>query len=1044
MTERDRTLGGNSLSAICIRRPVFATVMSLLLVLLGVVSFDRLSVREYPNIDPPIVLVTTTYPGASAEVIESQVSRVLEEVLAGIEGVEFIRSISRQERSMIAINFGLNRDPDAATSDVRDRAGRVAGRLPEEADEPVILRLEADSDPIMWLAFSSDHHNIMEISDFADRFAKDRLQSLPGVAEARLFGERLYAMRIWLDPARLAAYELTAQDVESALRQQNVEIPAGRIESADVEFTVLSETDLRVPDEFAAIILRENDGYLVRLRDVGRVEIAPRDERSIIRFNQEPAVGLGIVKQSTGNPLEIARAVREEIPRIEESLPDGMRLRISYDSSIFIERSIDAVYQTIFEAVVLVGLVVFLFLRTPRATLIPMVTIPASLMAAFAIMAMLGFTINTLTLLAMVLAIGLVVDDAIVMLENIFRHIEEGMEPVAAALKGSREIGFAVIAMTLTLATVYAPIGFLTGRSGKLFIEFAWSLAGAVLVSGFVALTLTPMMCSRLLRHEEKHGRLYVAIETGLEALISGYRKLLERILDRRIIVILSALVFVGLGGVLFTLLKTELAPSEDRGTIVGVFRGPEDATIDYMDRGAAGTEAVYATTPEVKTFFLAGGDPVVNQGVTFINLHPWEERERSQFEVVAEMGGRLAQIPGILAFPTNRPSLGQSPRSRPVWIVLLSSADYGTLEAMVAEIMEEARKYPGFINLDTNLKLNKPELKVTIDRDKAKDAGIDVAEISRTLETMLGGRQVTRFKRGGKQYDVVVQLADFERTNPEDMGKIYVRGKNGDMIQLSSLVSVTESVAPRELVRFNQMRSAEINSNLAPGYTLGEALAHLEGIVREKYPDIQIDYMSQSREFKESSTEIYFVFVLALIFIYLVLSAQFESFVDPLVILLTVPLSLTGALATLNLFGGTLNIYSQIGLVTLVGLITKHGILIVEFSNQLRNSGVPLREAVIEAAALRLRPILMTSGAMVMGAVPLVLSTGAGAESRYQIGLVIVGGILVGTVLTLFVLPTAYALITGYRDRRPGSQSDAETAVADTPNTGISRSPGE
>ena len=657
-------------------------------------------------------------------------------------------------------------------------------------------------------------------------------------------------------------------------------------------------------------------------------------------------------------------------------------------------------------------------------------------------MAMLGFTINTLTLLAMVLAIGLVVDDAIVMLENIFRHIEEGMAPIEAALKGSREIGFAVIAMTLTLATVYAPIGFLTGRSGKLFIEFAWSLAGAVLVSGFVALTLTPMMCSRLLRHEEKHGRFYVAIENGLDALIEGYRKLLARTLNMRFVIVLGALLFVGLGGLLFTVLKTELAPSEDRGTIVGVFRGPEDATIDYMDRGAAATEAVYATTPEVNTFFLAGGDPVVNQGVTFINLHPWEERERSQFEVVAEMGGRLAQIPGILAFPTNRPSLGESPRSRPIWIVLLSSADYATLESMVQDIMEEARKYPGFINLDTNLKLNKPELKVTIDRDKAKDAGIDVAEISRTLETMLGGRQVTRFKRGGKQYDVVVQLEDFERTNPEDMGKIYVRGKNGDMIQLSSLVSVAESVAPRELVRFNQMRSAEINSNLAPGYTLGEALAHLEGIVREKYPDVQIDYMSQSREFKESSTEIYFVFVLALIFIYLVLSAQFESFVDPLVILLTVPLSLTGALATLSLFGGTLNIYSQIGLVTLVGLITKHGILIVEFSNQLRNDGVPVRDAVIEAAALRLRPILMTSGAMIMGAVPLVMSAGAGAESRYQIGLVIVGGILVGTILTLFVLPTAYALITAYRDR--GLEKQERAATSDDAAGAAVSSPGE
>lgn len=1012
------------LSDICIRRPVFATVLSLVVVLVGLVSFNRLSVREYPNIDPPVVLVDTTYRGASAEVLESQVTRVLEESIAGIEGIDYLRSITRPERSLVVVQFKLSRDPEAAANDVRDRVARVRGRLPDEIDEPVISKREADAQPILYLAFSSDRHSQLEITDFADRFVKDRLQSISGVAEARIFGERRYAMRIWLDPARLAAYRLTPQDVEDALRKQNVEVPAGRIESRDVEFTVLSETDLRAAEQFGAIILKEVEGYPVRLRDVARIERGPQDERVSVRFNRKSAVALGIVKQAVANPLDISTAVRAELPSIEETLPEGMKVEIAYDSSVFIRASIDSVYHTIGEAIVLVVLVVFVFLRSLRATLIPVVTIPASLLGAFAIMHLLGFTVNTLTLLAMVLAIGLVVDDAIVVLENIYRHIEEGMSPVAAAFKGAKEIGFAVIAMTLTLAAVYAPIGFMSGTTGRLFTEFAWALAGAVLVSGFVALTLSPMMCARLLRHEARHSFLYNLVERALTGLTEGFRRALVAVLRARVVVILIGLVFAGSSYFVFGTLKPELSPVEDRGTIITFFVGPEGATINFMEKYARRIENILRTVPEAQGYFVVSGNPTVNQGISFTRLSYWDERSRKQQEIVKELGPKLADLPGVQAFASNPPSLGQNASSKPVWIVIEHSGEYAELDRMVQDIMAEAAKSPALANLETRLKLNKPEVKVSVNRDKAGDVGAEVETIGRTLETMLGGRQVTRFKQNGKQYDVIVQVADIERTNPDDLSKIYVRGAHGEMIQLSNLVDVRESVAPRELTRMNQMRAADITASVAPGYSQGEALAALEEAARRVVPStVRIDYIGQSREFMQASGDIYFTFVLALLFIYLVLAAQFESFIDPFIIMLTVPLSMTGALVALKLGGGTMNIYSQVGLVTLVGLITKNGILIVEFANQLQEQGRDRIDAVVEAAALRLRPILMTTAAMILGAVPLAFATGAGAESRNQIGLVIVGGLLLGTALTLFVVPTAYTLLSRPRTKQAGAE---------------------
>ncbi|MDR0775447.1 MAG: efflux RND transporter permease subunit [Azonexus sp.] len=1017
------------ISEICIRRPVFATVLSLVVMLLGLVSYGRLSVREYPKIDEPVVTVTTTYLGASAEIIESQVTKPLEDSLAGIEGIEVLTSISRSESSQISIRFKLERDPDAAAADVRDRVSRVRKRLPDEIDEPVIAKVEADANPIIWLAFSSDKHSALEVTDVANRIVKPRLQTLPGAADVRIFGERKFAMRIWLDRQRLAAYQLTPADVEDALRRQNVEVPAGRIESRQREFSVVASTDLKTPGEFAAIVVKTASGYPVTIGDLGRVEVGPLAERNSARFKGRSAVGMGLIKQATANPLELSQALRAELPGLINQLPEGMRVDISYDSSIFIDRSIRSVFTTIGEAILLVLAIIFFFLRNLRATLIPLVTIPVSLVGTFAIMFVLGFSINTLTLLALVLAIGLVVDDAIVMLENIFRHIEAGMPRMQAALLGSKEIGFAVVAMTLTLAAVYAPVAFMTGRTGKLFIEFALTLAGAVLVSGFVALTLSPMMCSLLLRHEEKHGRAFLAVESFLDWLNNAYRRVLTATLNQRWAIMLAFVLVAASCGLLLQVLKSELAPLEDRGVIFATLAGPDGATLDYTEKYARQLEDIVRQIPEVERYFVVSGNPTVSQASANIGLLDWKERSRSSLEIVKEMQPKFAAIPGVLAFPNAPPSLGQSPRDRPVNFIIVTSASYEELDEVTNRFLAELRKNPGLTNIDTDLKLNKPELSVVVRRDKAADVGVPVETIGRTLETLLGGRQVTRFKRDGEQYDVMVQVAEIDRSNPDDIRDIYVRGRDGGMIALDNLLDLEETVAPRELNHFAQRRAVAITANLAPGYTLGEALTFMDGIAAGLLqPGYSVDYNGQSREFRQAASSLAVTFMLALAFIYLVLAAQFESFRDPFIIMLTVPLSMAGALLALWLTGGTLNVYSQIGLVTLVGLITKHGILIVEFANQLQEQGRALKEAVIESATLRLRPILMTTGAMVLGATPLALATGAGAESRQQIGWVIVGGLMLGTFFTLFVVPTVYTLLAARK--APGGAAEAGEAV--------------
>ena len=1043
------------LPEISIRRPVFATVLSLLVLLIGAVSFTKLSVREYPKIDEPVVTVSVKYAGASAEVMESQVTKPLEDSIAGIDAVDVITSISRAEQAQISVRFRLEKDADSAAAEVRDRTSRVRNRLPQAIEEPVIAKVEADAFPVIWLSFTSDTMTALQINDMVNRIVKPRLQTVTGAADVRIFGERKYAMRVWLDPDKLAAYKLTTQDAEDAIRRSNLEVPAGRIESSAREFSVTSQTDLVRASQFNDIIIKNANGFPVRIRDIGRVQEGPLDERSATRLNGRTAITVGVIRQATANPLDLSNGVRAMIPKLKADLPKDLTIDIANDNSVFIDKSIKSVYRTIIEATLLVALVIFVFLRTLRASIIPIVTIPVSLIGTCAMMALAGFSINTLTLLALVLAIGLVVDDSIVMLENIFRHIEEGLDPFSAAIKGAREVSFAVIAMTLTLVAVYAPLAFTPGRTGRLFVEFALALAGSVLVSGFLALTLTPMMCSLLLKHNAKPWAFDRGMERVLTALTNVYSRALRWLvttaydsgktvhgfggsamrffLDARwIIIAVMVAAGVGIYSILPTM-KRELAPLEDRGQVLVVVTAPDGATLDYTQRYVNAIERMGQPYKEFDRIFVTVGQPTVSQANVFLRAIDWDERKRTTLEIARELQPKVAGLPGVTAFPITPPSLGQGFRERPVNFVIVTSDSYPNLAATTRQFMDEIAKNPGIVSADIDLRLNKPELKIDVDRDKAADLGVSVDVIARAIETMLGGRQVTRYKRDGDQFDVIVQTADTGRAVPDDVEKIFVRGRNETMIPLATLVKVRESVSPRELNHFSQRRSVSITANLSPDYSLGQALDFLDATANKVLkPGYSTDLNGTSREFKNSQGSLVIVFVLALLFIFLVLAAQFESFIDPFVIMLSVPLSMIGALLALKWSGGSLNVYSQIGLITLVGLITKHGILIVEFSNQLREQGVETTEALIKAASQRLRPILMTTGAMVLGAIPLAYAHGAGAESRMQIGWVIVGGMSLGTLLTIFVVPTMYTLFA--RKHAPGAKKEVVADDAGQP----------
>jgi multidrug efflux pump len=959
------------------------------------------------------------------------VTQVLEGSLAGIEGIDTIESTSRAENSRITIRFRTTVNIDSATSDVRDRVSRVRRSLPDEITEPTISKVEADAQPIMFIVMQSETMNGLELTDYVDRFVVNRFKNLDGVADVSVNGERRYAMRVWIDPARLAGYSLTVQDVENAIRNQNADIPAGRIESTEREFTVLSRTSLGTAEEFSRVMLKQAGGLQVTLGDVAKVELGTADLRRESRYNGATAISIGIVKQAVANPLDVSRAVNEIIPRLNNDLPEGTSASIGFDSTVFIDRSIENVFTTILEAIGLVLVIIFLFLHSFRAALIPIVTIPVSLIATFAIMYATGLTVNTLTLLAMVLAIGLVVDDAIVVLENIFRHIEDGMKPFEASIRGAREIGFAVIAMTLTLAAVYAPIAFTPGRTGRLFLEFAITLASAVVVSGFVALTLTPMMCSKLLKHSENKNLFARIVEGFLGGVERGYKSSLSLALRLRWLVLFVAVIVGAGGGWLLMQLKSELAPIEDRGTIIISGNAPEGASFGYTQRYAGQVEDLLAQSPELSSYLMIVGWGEVTRFNSFARLRDWSERDVKQQEVTQSLLPKLRKIAGVQASASNPASLGVRGFGKPFQFVIQSSASYEEINDLANQLVERLKDNPGLADLDTDMRLNKPEVEVEIDRDRVADLGLDISVIGRTLETLLGGRNVSSFQIGSEQYDVTVALPPEERASPDTLSRIFVRGSQDQMVQLSNVVTTRETVAPRDLLRFNQLRAVTIQANLAPGYTLGEAIAAVNQAASEVLPEGTVtDLTGQAREFRDASSNLALVFLMALAFIYLVLAAQFESFRDPLMIMVTVPLSMTGALGALWLTGGTLNVYSQIGLVTLIGLITKHGILIVEFTNKLQEEGRERRDAIIEAAALRLRPILMTTAAMILGAVPLALAAGAGAESRQQIGWVIVGGMSLGTVLTLFVVPCIYAVM-GYRPKAKTQMAPAAIPAA-------------
>ena len=1041
------------IAEVSIRRPVFATVLSLLIVLIGAVSFNRLTVREYPKIDEPVVTVSVRYPGASAEVIESQVTKPLEDSIAGIDGVDVITSISRADQGQISVRFRLEKDADSAAAEVRDRTSRVRNRLPQAIEEPVIAKVEADAFPVIQIAFSSDSLTQLEINDLVNRVVKPRFQTVTGVADVRIFGERKYAMRVWLDSDKMAAFRLTSQDVEDAIRRSNMELPAGRIESQQREFSVTSQTNLIKPAQFGEIVVKTVNGFPVRVRDVARVEEGAADERTAVRLNGRAAVAVGVIRQATANPLDLSKGVRAALPKLQADLPAGMVIDVANDNSVFIDRSVKNVYHTIVEAVLLVALVIFVFLRTLRASIIPIITIPVSLIGTFALMALAGFTINTLTLLALVLAIGLVVDDAIVMLENIYRHIEEGMDPFSAGIKGAREIGFAIITMTATLVAVYAPLAFTPGRTGRLFVEFALALAGAVVVSGFVALTLTPMMCTQLLKHNPNPNRF----DRGMERLLTGLSdrygaflrwlvtmrhrpaanaglggRLKGWLLQARWLVLLVMLISAVAIALVFPTMKQELSPMEDRGVILANVNAPDGATLDYTDRYARALEKMGQPFKEFDRIFVSLGNPTVAQASVVYRTVDWDKRQRTTMDMARELGPKFASLSGVTAFPITPPSLGQGFRERPLNFVIQTSESYQNLNGMVRKMLDEIAKNPGIVSPDVDLRLNKPELRINVDREKAADLGVSVEVVAKAIETLLGGRNVTRYKCDAEQYDVIVQTQANGRNTPEDIDQIYVRGRNDAIIPLSALVKVRESVSPRELNHFGQRRSVTITANLSSDYSLGEALRFMDQTAAKILTTgYSTELNGTSREFRNSQGALVIVFVLALVFIFLVLAAQFESFVDPFVIMLSVPLSMIGALLALKWSGGSLNVYSQIGLITLVGLITKHGILIVEFTNQLRGQGMDMIDAVVKASAQRLRPILMTTGAMVLGALPLAMATGAGAESRMQIGWVIVGGMSLGTLLTIFVVPTMYTLFA--RKAVPGANTQVahETPAA-------------
>ncbi|GAB6195552.1 efflux RND transporter permease subunit [Lysobacter xanthus] len=1037
-----------NLSDLSIRRPVFATVMSLLLITLGVMAFARLTLRELPAIDPPVVSVDVGYPGASAGVVETRITQVLEDALSGIEGVETIESRSVNGRSAISIEFTLSRDMEAAANDVRDAVSRVVDRLPEEADAPQIAKVESDADPIIWLNMSSKSMDTLQLSDYADRYVVDRLASLEGVAQVRIGGQQRYAMRVWLDRDAMAARGVTANDVEAALRAENVELPAGRIESATRDFTLRVARNYQKPQDFSQIPLKKGaDGYVVRLGDVARVELTTAERRAYYRSNGENNIGLGIIKTSTANSLDVARAARDAVAEIQPTLPTGTDIFVAFDTTTFIDAAVERVYHTLAEAIILVLVVIWLFLGSFRAALIPAVTVPVCLIAAFIPLYAFGYSINLLTLLALVLCIGLVVDDAIVVLENIQRRADLGEPRLVAAARGTKQVSFAVIATTAVLVSVFLPIGFMQGNTGRLFRELSVALAGAVALSAFVALTLTPMMSSKLVRphSEEKANPVTRWVGARLDATSARYRRLLDRTVERPWLFGALMVAALATSFVLFKFVPSELAPAEDRGSFQVSITGPEGAGFDYTVGQVKQVERIIAArtgpgkeiqryNPRVPGGF--GASEEMHTGRIAVFLQDWDKRTRSTADIADSLKKDFGKLPGVRVAAQVSGGLVRS-RGQPVNIVL-GGPDYGELVKWRDALQARMERHPGFSGVDSDYKETRPQMHVQIDRARAADLGVSVQDIGHALETMMGGRRVTTFVRNGEEYDVMVQGDRAARASPADLQAIQVRGRDGALVPLSNLVTLTEIAEPGSLNRFNRLRAITLSAGLSPGYRMGDAIGFLEQSVRETLPQqAQIDWKGESREYRQAGGAVVLTFALALLVVFLVLAAQFESFVHPLVIMLTVPLGVLGALLGLWLTGGTLNLFSQIGIVMLVGLAAKNGILIVEFANQLRDEGRTIHEAIVESSSVRLRPILMTSIATIVGAVPLVLAGGPGSASRGAIGIVVIFGVAFSTLLSLFVVPAFYVLLAKYTRSPEAVSHELEALEASTPQAG-------
>lgn len=1020
------------LSDVSVKRPVFAGVLSALLVTIGVLAYFNLPLRELPDIDAPVVSISTSYRGASADVIESRITRVIEDQIRGIEGIRSISSSSRAGSSGISIEFNLSRGLDEAANDVRDAVSRVARRLPPDVDPPVVRKADSDARVVAWYSLSSASMDTLELSDYAERHIVDRLSVLDGVARVRAGGGMRYSMRIWLDRVAMAARGLTVSEIEAALRTENVELPAGSIESATRLYPVRVARGYKSADDFRSIALtRSGDGHIVRLGEVAEVEIAASEHRIYFVSNGRNHIGIGIVKQSTANTLAVVRAVRKELDAIRPGLREGMVLDYNFDSSIFIEESIKEVFRTLFIAVALVILVIYIFLGSWRAAIVPALTVPVCLVGTFSVLYFFGLSLNLMTLLAFVLSIGLVVDDSIVVLENIQRRISLGEPPVVAAYRGARQVGFAVVATTVVLVSVFLPIMFLQGFVGKLFTELAITLSGAVILSSFVALSLSPMLCSKILGpRKEKEYRVSALVNKTFQSLSVRYVHALEAFIKQPLAMVFLVVV-VALGGMgLFQLLPNELAPDEDRGGFMVMAKAPEGTNFidmktkmkeveDVLNSYLEGGE-VRRTMVRVPGSFSSSED--FSSGFAMVMLTDWQSRKRGSDEIISEINGRLQKIPGVRAFAFMSQGFGHGAGSAPLQFVL-SGTDYDEIAEWRDIMLDAMSENVGFIRPQSDYLETRPEIEIQIDHGRASDLGVSVATIGRTLEAMMGTRRVTTFVRDSEEYDVILQARDSDRSDVSDLSNIFVRSdRTRELIPLSNVISVKPRADAGQRRHFNRLRAITISANLAPGFSLGEAIAFMEKAVDERLPESAIiDYKGQSADIEESSNSTFFTFGMALVIVFLVLAAQFESVVHPVVIMTTVPLAVAGGLFGLFMVGSSVNIYSTIGLVILVGLSAKNGILIVEFANQLRDEGLGFHEALVKSCETRLRPILMTGTSTAIGALPLVLAMGPGSGSRLTIGIVIFAGVIFATVLTVFVVPVFYHLLAR-KTKSPGT----------------------